>query len=58
MTYIAYSCVHRIFWSTVKKICWSAKKKAKFIISYSEYGYESKFSKLMSTATLPQGHCL
>ena len=39
-------------WEYCKKKCWSAKKYPKFIISYSEYEYESKFSKLMSTATL------
>ena len=37
-----------IFRSTVKNGGWSAVKKFKFIIEYSEYEYESKFSKLKS----------
>ena len=42
-----YTCIFR---STVKNIYWSTVKTLKFIIRYSEYEYESKFSKLMSTA--------
>ena len=44
-----YTCIFR---STVKNIYWSTVKTLKFIIRYSEYEYESKFSKLMSTATV------
>ena len=48
-----------MLWSTVKKKSLINKKNPKFIIPYSEYEYESKFSKLMSTATLLHGglHC-
>ena len=58
MTYISYSCVHLHALEYCKKKSWSNKKIPKFIIPYSEYEYESKFSKLMSTATLPHGHCM
>ena len=48
-----YTCM---LWSTVKKKVGVIKK---ILIPYSEYEYESKFSKLMSTATLLHGglHC-
>ena len=42
----------RIFRSIVKNVYWSDEKNLKFIIWYSEYEYESKFSKPMSTDTL------
>ena len=58
MTYISYSCVQLHALEYCKKKSWSNKKNPKFIIPYSEYEYESKFSKLVITATLPHGHCL